>query len=91
MFLRRFSLGILLFAISFFVIWSVSLAEKDRNYWVRSDCQGNANLTMEEALDDFFKPDAEEQGLTHCFCEQQFEQLGLDALDIEFGDGKNHC
>ena len=29
--------------------------------------------------------------MTHCFCEQQYEKLGVKALEIVFSDGVKHC
>lgn len=46
-FVKRAALGILLFAVSFTLIWGVSLSEKERNEWVKSDCNGSKNLSIE--------------------------------------------
>ena len=68
-FLIIFVISILVLFVCFGLISTLSIQEKKRNNWYKSDCNNvKFKITNELALKDFSFPEKYQQGLMNCYC-----------------------
>jgi len=72
--------------VSFFGIWAIKEDEVEANLWHKSECR-LLTFDKERAGADIARQLNEQQGLMWCFCEEQFNELGNEALSLTFDDG----
>ena len=48
-------------------------------------------ISKEDAYRDSEMPESERQGLMHCYCLAQYNDIGTSVRDISFSDGVKHC